>query len=132
MAKSEKYFIVVRQWGWNKEDVAERNACANWYELIRSKESIVFKCSKLMTADYKDELTKIAREERESARWGQQYSRNPRKGVYKFWIQQCDRDGRLVLTKKQREGAIAWAKNAARESVEFAQDNAEFIAQFEN
>jgi hypothetical protein len=69
-----------------------------------------------------------AREERERIRWSQSYSRNPRKMVHKVYIHEVDADGKYILTKKEKDAAIAWAKARAMEDANFAMANAEVLA----
>lgn len=129
MEKKIKYFRVFSESAWRREDIATNLTIKAW-ELLKCENPCFFDVTKISTD--KEELMKKAREERERIRWSQSYSRNPQKMVHKVYIHEVDADGNYILTKKEKESAIAWANARAMSDVNFAMENAEILASLNN
>lgn len=127
MANKIKYFRVFSEGAWKREDIATNLTNKAW-ALLKGENPCFFDVTKPSTD--KEELMEKAREERERIRWSQSYSRNPRKMVHKVYIHEVDAEGKYILTKKEKDAAIAWAKNRAMEDANFAMENAEVLASF--
>lgn len=127
MANKIKYFRVFSEGAWKREDIATNLTIKAW-ALLKGENPCFFDVTKPSTD--KEELMEKAREERERIRWSQSYSRNPRKMVHKVYIHEVDANGNYILTKKEKDAAIAWAKNRAMEDANFAMENAEVLASF--
>lgn len=121
---AKKYFRVFSEGGWTKADLENRFASNLWLA-FQGKDSF-FTVTELSTD--KEELMEKAREERERIRWSQSYSRNPRKMIHKVFVHEVDHIGKYLLTKKEKDTAIAWAKARAMEDANFAMENAEVLA----
>lgn len=122
-----KYFRVFSEGAWKREDIAKNLTMKAWF-LLKGENPCFFDVTKPSTD--KEELLEKAREERERIRWSQSYSRNPRKMVHKVYIHEVDANGKYILTKKEKDAAIAWAKARAMEDANFAMENAEVLASF--
>lgn len=122
-----KYFRVFSEGAWKREDIATNLTIKAW-ALLKGKNSCFFAVTKSSTD--KEELMEKARKERERIRWSQSYSRNPQKMVHKVFVHEVDENGNYLLTKKEKEAAIAWAKARAMEDANFAMANAEALASF--
>lgn len=127
MANKIKYFRVFSEGAWNREDIATNLTIKAW-ALLKGEDPFFLDVTKPSTD--KEELMEKAREERERIRWSQSYSRNPRKMVHKVYIHEVDAEGKYILTKKEKDAAIAWAKARAMEDANFAMANAEVLASF--
>lgn len=122
-----KHFRVFSEGAWKREDIA-RNLTIKAWALLKGENPCFISVTKPSTD--KGELMEKAREERERIRWSQSYSRNPRKMVHKVFVHEVDENGNYLLTKKEKEAAIAWAKARAMEDAKFAMENAEALASF--
>ncbi len=127
MANKIKYFRVFSEGAWKREDIAKNLTMKAWF-LLKGESPCFFDVTKPSTD--KEELLEKAREERERIRWSQSYSRNPRKMIHKVYIHEVDANGKYILTKKEKDAAIAWAKARAMEDANFAMENAEVLASF--
>lgn len=127
MKKTIKYFCVFSEGAWTREDI-KTNLIIKVWALLKGKNLCFVGVTRPSTD--KEELMKKAREERERIRWSQSYSRNPQKMVYKVYIHEVDANGNYILSKKEKDVAIAWAKARAIADVNFAMENAEILASF--
>ena len=120
-----KYFRVFSEGAWKREDIATNLTIKAW-ALLKGENPCFFAVTKPSTD--KEELMEKVRGERERIRWSQSYSCNPRKMVHKVFVHEVDENGNYLLTKREKEAAIAWAKARAMEDVKFAMENAEALA----
>ena len=128
MAKT-KYYAVFNVGGRDKNDMSVRKNCYIWGILTNGENFPFMQCKPTTN---KESLKDLCRVCRENNRISQSYSRNPVKMKERYFVHEVDANGKYIPSKKEKDDAIAWAKNNARECVSFAIANAEFLANLEN
>jgi hypothetical protein len=128
MAKT-KYYAVFNVGGRDKNEIGVKKNYYVW-RILTSGENFPFMQCKPTTN--KESLKDLCRVCRENNRISQSYSRNPVKMKESYFVHEVDESGKYIPSKKEKDDAITWAKNNARESVSFEMENAEFLARLSN